>query len=765
MVTVPYTIYAAIKPNTAPQRQKGIGKIVVEQSKVYLQAGSERIPLESLENGKVQNGDTVRYSITSTTILLTPVASDERYTQPLPSDSVTLNENTAPVKQDSVPIPFQITKTIPAGLVTFTSVEEALAYIGEENDAVLKRHLEQLLASENSITLRSVPAENGKTTVWFLSPQELTRSLQTLLQSFTSKPLSSIPVEVLQQVLADRGFLSYSLLERLDQLLQNSTSLFSDKRAGSSSAQTQAVLQWLYTAFDNESILSILSQKAPFTSATELVAELQKSSPLLSKLTGLTIPPAETFTVRTIDRSLPSNADQVIPQAFERMGFSLEQSLALQGSTQNQIDPFSTLKSLLLHLHAQLSSSQTAESSPVQSTVVPTEATNVPPSGVNSPSAIIPKENAASGNILFSNLSANIVRDYTTVTETIEHDAPLLYNWLFSSSKSLSVQYQQLPLPSQPSTAAPIDSVLPLVTKPGLLDSITTLFRDIALTATKYQKMENRHSEKSAHSEVQGQQPLSAVSAAVKTLDMFVDILTTLGTEVQSTGWINGVPPQNATITSLPSLFRTAFEAIETVIHSLLKESDAEAMLERTPGVLRERAGTDANDRLDTSTATRPEQLRQSLSRTVTEALDKIESLQLLARRISTQQGTQQIIALPIKFGETWRELNVRFLHRHRKKKKTGASRFSVYVDVAPPALGAVHARIDFQKGTQLQVTVDFERTTTREWFIKHRHEIQEALVQHGNAAVHIDFKTLFSKKTSSRSNDGSGNNMVDMKV
>ena len=134
---------------------------------------------------------------------------------------------------------------------------------------------------------------------------------------------------------------------------------------------------------------------------------------------------------------------------------------------------------------------------------------------------------------------------------------------------------------------------------------------------------------------------------------------------------------------------------------------------------------------------------------TIESAINKLESLQLLARQIPLADGSQQqILALPMKIGDEWTELNVRFLKKESnpKKKKTSGASFTVQINLAPANLGTVSVKMDYLVKKSLKITMDFEKDVTRNFFQKNNAAIKNAISKLGLPVFSVDIKKTTEK-------------------
>jgi len=118
-------------------------------------------------------------------------------------------------------------------------------------------------------------------------------------------------------------------------------------------------------------------------------------------------------------------------------------------------------------------------------------------------------------------------------------------------------------------------------------------------------------------------------------------------------------------------------------------------------------------------------QIRQS----VESLLNRLESLQLLARQTPAPSGDQQIVALPMKIGGEWTEVNIRFIKKKEgRDKKTKQNHFSVYLNVSPSQLGAISVKLEYELKKSMSLDIEFEKKETRTWFSRNSESLREAL-------------------------------------
>ena len=121
--------------------------------------------------------------------------------------------------------------------------------------------------------------------------------------------------------------------------------------------------------------------------------------------------------------------------------------------------------------------------------------------------------------------------------------------------------------------------------------------------------------------------------------------------------------------------------------------------------------------------------MRQMVRQSVDSLLNRLESLQLLARQVNTSSGEQQILALPMKIGGEWTEVNIRFLKKRQAEKTTQKqNHFSVYLNVAPSMLGAISVNMEYELKKELRLQIEFENNDTKVWFSRNSDSLRQAL-------------------------------------
>ncbi|MCL2219824.1 MAG: hypothetical protein FWC23_07165 [Chitinispirillia bacterium] len=121
-----------------------------------------------------------------------------------------------------------------------------------------------------------------------------------------------------------------------------------------------------------------------------------------------------------------------------------------------------------------------------------------------------------------------------------------------------------------------------------------------------------------------------------------------------------------------------------------------------------------------------------------------LENLQLLASQTRGTELQQQVLALPVKIGEEWNEVHIKFVKDRKdggEKKKSGGH-VSIYINVAPSKLGSVTAHLDFYPPSSLKLSLGFEKPEVTNWFRERYGELRGALAEAGLPGTALEFHT-----------------------
>jgi hypothetical protein len=134
----------------------------------------------------------------------------------------------------------------------------------------------------------------------------------------------------------------------------------------------------------------------------------------------------------------------------------------------------------------------------------------------------------------------------------------------------------------------------------------------------------------------------------------------------------------------------------------------------------------------------------------VEQLINKIESLQVLAKQVATPDGSSQILELPVKIGNEWTDVTLQIIKREADKKKNSGEQkhFTVYLDAAPSRLGGIHTILDYEKGKNLSITMEFEHKEVTSWFLRNQEQIRKTLQENQMHFVSLCFKAPTVERT-----------------
>ncbi len=193
---------------------------------------------------------------------------------------------------------------------------------------------------------------------------------------------------------------------------------------------------------------------------------------------------------------------------------------------------------------------------------------------------------------------------------------------------------------------------------------------------------------------------------------------------------------------ALPEVEAALLRAVRALEHQA-RQSGTDVM-ERLKEVLREL------NRLQADAARAQEQgmagaaLRSSPTEAIRSAAltaaRSLENLQLLSTQTRTAETEQHLLAIPAKIGGEWTEVQIKFVkERKGEKGENKDGRVSIYLNVAPSALGQVTAHLDYHP-PNLKLAFQFEKPEVTRWFRQRSGELREALSQVGLPGTVLEF-------------------------
>ncbi len=749
------TIRAVFSPSGPPRQKSGIAVVEISESDTFLTTGSERIRIVLPDTVSLQNGQQVRYAASGETLQLTVLPENATQKKALPAGIFTLSGiETAVVNAPPVTL---TTHGLQSGIYLYDSIEAIRMVTGGTIDEKTLSLLRKKLNTEGVLALHVTSVADNDTAKAVLWPtEELPAALKQLVSSFSSRLFSSLSPGQLAALLVDRGNLPFKPLLRLDRLFQSADTTFPALRAGSTEAQQQSTTQWLHNVLAHDLSAEDHLSLAPVTTAGTMMDELEpalSAALTLSKVPRLS---AEHFTAPSPATAPNETGANLLPSFAERIGLTLEHVLASGNHGGKVFAPQDSLKSVLLHLLSltdpDVNHSTTGRGAPSQSSVQQqpdiAAALQTRPPGTASP------------------LTANLTSLRNDVLMLLKAEA--LYAPAAPPPLAAGELSPGTPTDTAYRIAGPSPSAVP--EEPRKNNSIAQVLRTavIGLAKETVQLLDtvasgtgDRPAPSLPQQVMTAQTAQTLKEALTALLNRFTNRPAAFPTDLPGAQAASPSPQQGSE--PLQVVLNNVLEAIdsfhrpETPAHPnpLPGERSAVSNEQHQPDV------TGNNSRPDNGTFS-----PQAIARSLGTALDRLESLQLLARQVPTTQGTQQIIALPIKFGDAWTEINVRFLH---KKKKHSAGRkkqqTTVAVDVAPPVLGSIHATMNYRPAQGLQLSIAFERNGTRKWFVNNREAFHEALLQCGIPSVRVELQQARRIREPDDQKATSDDTIIDMKV
>jgi len=194
---------------------------------------------------------------------------------------------------------------------------------------------------------------------------------------------------------------------------------------------------------------------------------------------------------------------------------------------------------------------------------------------------------------------------------------------------------------------------------------------------------------------------------------------------------------------ALPEVEAALLRAVQALEHQA-RQSGTDVM-ERLKDVLRElnRLQADAaraqEQGLAAGAASRSSPTEAIRAAALT-AARSLENLQLLSAQTRTAETEQHLLAIPAKIGGEWTEVQIKFVkERKGEKGENKDGHVSIYLNVAPSALGQVTAHLDYHP-PNLKLAFQFEKPEVTRWFRQQSGELREALSQVGLPGTVLEF-------------------------
>ncbi len=129
------------------------------------------------------------------------------------------------------------------------------------------------------------------------------------------------------------------------------------------------------------------------------------------------------------------------------------------------------------------------------------------------------------------------------------------------------------------------------------------------------------------------------------------------------------------------------------------------------------------------------------LKQHVDQAIGRIESMQVLARQVDLADSKQQVISLPMKIGEEWTGVVIRFVKKRSQKTVPQNRPVALSLHVAPKGLGTVDVFMDFDGSKRYAMRMEFQKPHAKKWFEQNKSDLTKTLVGVGFGVLGIDMK------------------------
>ncbi|MBN2035572.1 MAG: hypothetical protein JW768_02400 [Chitinispirillaceae bacterium] len=607
-------------------------------------------------------------------------------------------------------------RALPEGMFAFTSVEEALRFLGKDaaGDPALAARLRTSLNAHGIIILSTRVYAAQESVLLLLGPEDVLRELDSWKGSaLQSRMFKSVPADVFARVFADRGALPLDYLRLLDTFAAALQMPAGSSKAGSPDAQAASLVQWLHAAADSRAAPSALAPLAPVFSPASIIDALRDLAAAWSRLpqTTVAIPPPEQFGL--VAPALDKTSDRLglIARMVQRLGLDFEQAIAAKRTPDTAgLKPFLLQLLHLIEPARPLADTALAASSPAtQGAAVPPHAAALFAAVQECRQACLTAIDKMTGATPLSAAGAEAQQPLDRPAHDLRQELRAFFASLVGRIERQ--QNDLLLLIRGSAQAASSGQELSEETAEAFLrdvkERLNAFIRQsiavLELTIQKHAQQDAAHARSQSPSEPAGP-PAFYTTALEKSLLALISRL---------------------------DLFRPrVISMAEAALREALHENAARAGADGKGGAPAAPADHDASP-----------MVRQTVQANIETLLQRIESLQLMARQTPTASGEQQIISLPVKIGEEWTEMHVRLIKQHRKERRGGGDRqhYTVYINVAPTLLGPICARLDYQVKKSLSIALEIESAPTRAWFKRKRSALRDSLVALGLPSPRIE--------------------------
>jgi hypothetical protein len=614
----------------------------------------------------------------------------------------------APVEALAIP-PITVPEKLQEGFAYFKTAGEALRWLTSvDPNASIASEKMTAFAGDGGVIARTLPLDNGQTKIIFLKPEDAIAEFALIAQGTLKSDLwKSISPEILVALLTDKGSLTLEQLQRIDSMLNRYFPEAIDPANLQPGGRDALIKQWLSVIIDSPlrqvSVPPLLTQWAQIPDQVRSAAELAQSL----------IPHAADLP--RVDRRLadilsipPQRSAAFLPDAVAALGLTLENDLLKAASGELQGDE-RTLANNLKAMVANLQNRILAEN--------PVDSGHVNAGGkTQMVIASVPPESfpAELKTVIES------IRQVQTALDELVAQTPATQGAAFDPAEAIRQTAEWM-------VARPVITALPGKIA-ALIKSLTGMFPEGAAVPQQpsgpvFVDRQLPDSQLPALSpRPDGDMPSSAVLKEAPA----APVGSNAGTET-------GIRRQGAVLIR---------ELISRLVEMARELPDAESRNDSQSGnsgkmpvparrsmelvhEIRQMLAHLTEERAAGGTRLAEAALRQGIET----AMGRLESMQVLARPTPTADGSQQILALPLRVGEEWTQVQVRFVKKEASsRKKSGARTIYVHINAAPSLLGGIDSRMELTPDRKLRVAMEFEKDPAFHWFDKNSSGFIKAL-------------------------------------
>lgn len=127
----------------------------------------------------------------------------------------------------------------------------------------------------------------------------------------------------------------------------------------------------------------------------------------------------------------------------------------------------------------------------------------------------------------------------------------------------------------------------------------------------------------------------------------------------------------------------------------------------------------------------------------IEQVINKIEAMQVLAKKVPTANGESQLLSVPININNEITELRIQFKKENKKEKNVEKQSTSVLLNMELSLIGEVSAQMKFFNNKDLSINMLLSNKPTLDWFVNNKIEMLEALKTLNFNSVKLDFGNL----------------------